>query len=263
MYQTHFHFKSQPFNEHAPPASLWLDERMQEGLARLEHWVQHTTLGLVTGPTGVGKSALLKRFLHELPKNRYEAIYCHFTHLNSSGLFKTIITQLGEPPRWGKERLFAQIREHAARIEGTLVLIVDEAHLLDGDTLTDLRLLVSSAVDTEPPLKILLVGQETLRATLKQVQHQALLNRIHVHHRLKPFSKEQTGRYLDIQMTQAGAAENLFDSSVKSLIHDFTGGLPRAINHLATTCLLQATARQVQRIDEAVFQQAAAELQLG
>jgi general secretion pathway protein A len=185
------------------------------------------------------------------------------THLNSSGLLKSIITQLGDQPRRGKERLFAQILEHAARTEGTLVLIVDEAHLLDGEALTDLRLLVSSAIDTAPPLKILLVGQETLRATLKQSQHQALLNRIHVHYRLKPLSKEQTSRYVDIQMKQAGAAEDVFDTSVKALIHDFTGGLPRAINHLATTCLLQATVRSVQRIDEAIFQQAAAEMQLG
>jgi general secretion pathway protein A len=144
-----------------------------------------------------------------------------------------------------------------------LLLIVDEAHLLDGEALTDLRLLISSAIDTAPPLKILLVGQETLRATLKQAQHQALLNRIHVHCRLKPFSKEQTGRYLDIQMKQAGGPEDVFDTSVKGLIHDFTGGLPRAINHLATACLLQATARNVQRIDETVFQQAATEMQLG
>jgi general secretion pathway protein A len=139
---------------------------------------------------------------------------------------------------------------------------MDEAHLLDGEALTDLRLLISSAIDVAP-LKILLVGQETLRATLKQSQHQALLNRIHVHYRLKPLSKEQTGRYIDIQMKQAGGPEDVFDHSVKELIHDFTGGLPRAINNLATACLLQATARNVQRIDEVLFQQAAGELQLG
>jgi general secretion pathway protein A len=236
---------------------------MQEGLARLNHLVEHATLGLVTGPTGVGKSALLKRFLHELSRQRYETVYCHFTHLNATGLLRTIITQLGEHPRRGKERLFAQILEHASRTECTLLLIVDEAHLLDGEALTDLRLLVSSAIDSAPPLKILLVGQETLRATLKQAQHQALLNRIHVHCRLKPFSKEQTGRYLDIQMKQAGGPEDVFDTAVKGLIHEFTGGLPRAINHLATACLLQATARNLQRIDETVFQQAAAEMQLG
>jgi general secretion pathway protein A len=262
MYHAHYHLKSQPFSEHAPAGSLWIDDRMQEGLARLNHLVEHATLGLVTGPSGVGKSALLKRFLHELSRQRHETVYCHLTHLNATGLLKMIISQLGEPPRRGKERLFAQILERAARTEGTLLLIVDEAQLLDGDALTDLRLLVSSALDTSPPLKILLVGQETLRATLRQSQHQALLNRIHVQYRLKPFSKEQTGRYLDVQMKQAGGPEDVFDGSVKGLIHDFTGGLPRAINHLATACLLQATARNLQRIDDSVFQQASTELQL-
>lgn len=263
MYQTHFRFQNQPFCEHASPTSLWVDDRMQEGLARLQHFLEHATLGMVTGPTGVGKSALLKRFLHELSRQRYEAVYCHLTHLNTTGLLKTIIAQLGEQPRRGKERLFQQILDHAAQQESTLVLLVDEAHLLDGEALTDLRLLVSSAIDTAPPLKILLVGQEPLRATLRQAHHQALLNRIHVHYRLKPFSKEQTSRYVDIQMKQAGAAEDIFDSSVKALIHDFTGGLPRAINHLATACLLQGAASNVQRIDETIFQHAVAEVQLG
>jgi general secretion pathway protein A len=79
---------------------------------------------------------------------------------------------------------------------------------------------------------------------------------------VKPFTKEQTGRYIDIQMKQAGGSEDVFDHSVKDLIHDFTGGLPRAINNLATACLLQATARNVQRIDETLFQQASSEFQL-
>ncbi len=263
MYQDHYHLKTQPFCEHAAATTLWADDRMKEGLARLKHLVENATLGLVTGPTGVGKSALLKRFLHELSRQQCESIYCHLTHLNSIGLLKTIVSKIGETPRRGKERLYAQILEHAGRSECKLLLVIDEAHLLDGEALTDLRLLVSSATDTAPPLKILLVGQETLRVTLRQSQHQALLNRIHVHYRIKPFSKEQSGHYIDFQMTKAGGPEDVFDNSVKELIHDFTGGLPRAINNLATACLLQATARNVQRIDEDLFRHASAEMQMG
>ena len=53
MYQTHYHLKTQPFSEHAAVSSLWLDDRIQEGLARLTYLVEHATLGLITGPTGV------------------------------------------------------------------------------------------------------------------------------------------------------------------------------------------------------------------
>lgn len=45
-------------------------------------------------------------------------------------------------------------------------------------------------------------------------------------------------------------------------IHDFTGGVSRQINNLATACLLQGTARKVMRIDDALFQQAVGEFQL-
>jgi general secretion pathway protein A len=232
MYQRHFKFTGQPFSEHAPAATLWRDVRMEEGLARLEHLVEHATVGLVTGASGVGKSALLRRFLHELSRPRCEAIYCHLTHLPATGMLKMLVTQLGEVPRYGKGRLFEQILQRAARSDGTLVLVLDEAHLLDSDALTDLRLLVSSAIDTAPP-----------------------------RYQLRPLSKDQTASYIDFQITQAGGSEKVFDHSVKVAIHDFTGGVPRQINNLATACLLQATARNVLRIDEELFGQAVAEFQ--
>ena len=161
MYQEHFKLKRQPFSEHAAVSALWIDQRMKEALTRLTFLVDHAALGLVTGPSGVGKSALLKCFLDKLPQ-RCEAVYCHLTHLPSSGLLKVLVGQMGEVPRRGKDRLFEQIYQAAKRVEGTLLLVIDEAHLLDGDALTDLRLLISSALDVAP-LKILLVGQHALR----------------------------------------------------------------------------------------------------
>ena len=117
-------------------------------------------------------------------------------------------------------------------------------------------------MDVRPPLKMLLVGQEPLRAALRRAQHADLANRISVRHHLRPLSREQTCRYIDYQLSQAGGDAKLFDDSVKTAIHDFTGGVPRQINNLATACLLQATARKVLRIDDALFQHAAGEFQL-
>jgi type II secretory pathway predicted ATPase ExeA len=68
--------------------------------------------------------------------------------------------------------------------------------------LVDLRLLVSSAVESAPPLKILLSGQESLR---------------------------QTHRYIDYQLAHSGGDTKIFDENVKDLIHEFTGGNPRSI----------------------------------
>ena len=94
--------------------------------------------------------------------------------------------------RRGRERIYEQILERAKRAEGTLLLVFDEAHLLDGDALTDLRLLISSALEVGPPLKMLLTGQDPLRAMLRRSRHAVLLNRISVRYQLRPLTKEQT-----------------------------------------------------------------------
>lgn len=262
MYLEHFQLRSQPFSEHAAATALWQDHRMKEGLARLEFLIGSGELGLITAPTGVGKSALVKRFLAGLKPQQCEAVYCHLAHLPSSGLLKFIVTQLGEPPRRGKDRLYEQILERAERAEGTLLLIFDEAHLLTSESLTDLRLLISSALDVGPPLKILLVGQDALRGTMKRAQHADLLNRVSVRYQLRPLSKPQTSQYVDFQISQAGGDVKIFGDEVKELLHDFTGGVPRAINNLAIACLLQGTAAKLAHVDEEVFHQAASEFQL-
>lgn len=152
--------------------------------------------------------------------------------------------------------------ERAERVEGTLLLILDEAHLLSSEVLTDLRQLINSALDVRPPLKILLVRQKPPRVKLRQAQHADLVNRISLRYQLRPLSREQTGHYIDLQLSQAGGDAKLFDDSVKTSIHDFIGGVPRQTNNLATACLLQATVRKVVRLDDELFGQAAGEFQL-
>ena len=205
---------------------------------------------------------LLKRFLHELSGPQWEPVYLHLTHLPAAGLLKLLVTKLGEVPRRGKDRLFGQILDKAQQAEGALVVILDEAHLLGADSLTDIRLLVSSALDDSPPLKVVLAGQESLRHTLRQSLHAALLNRIAVRHHLSPLGKEETVTYIDFQLKGAGSSEKLFDEEAKHLIHDYSGGILRQINNLATACLLQAASQKAPHVSQAILQQTLGEFQL-
>jgi general secretion pathway protein A len=142
------------------------------------------------------------------------------------------------------------------------LIIFDEAHLLNLDALIDIRLLISSAIDDAPPLKVILVGQEPLRQTLRQSSQAALLSRISVRHHLPSLTKVQTVAYIDFQLKQAGGSEKLFEDATKGMIHDYSGGIPRQINNLATACLLAATAENVSRVTEAILQKTLTEFQL-
>jgi general secretion pathway protein A len=117
MFLSHFKFTSQPFAERAAADALWPDERMQQGLARLRYVAEHGTVGLVTGASGVGKSALLKRFMHELSGPGWQPVYLHLTHLPAAGMLKLLVGKLDEVPRRGKDRLFEQILAKARQAE--------------------------------------------------------------------------------------------------------------------------------------------------
>jgi general secretion pathway protein A len=262
MFTTHFKMTTQPFLENTAAQHILKDERVSEGLARLTYLASHGTLAVLTGPTGVGKSSLIKLFLSSLSGNRFQPAYVYLTHVAGNGLLKLIVSALGEAPRHSKDRLFLQILEKAQQSEPSTVLVLDEAHLIGSESLVDLRLLVSALAEERPPLKMVLSGQESLRDQLKRSCHAALVHRISVRYHIAPMSSQQTAAYIDHHMTTAGAGPKVFEPEAKTLIHDYAGGLPRQVNNIATACLINAAAGNLAKIDEPLVNQTIAEFQL-
>ena len=262
MFLNHFKLNDHPFQERPPVEWILNDNRISQSLARLDYFASQGTLALVIGQTGVGKSTLLRLFIQNLAKNRYRPVYLHFTGIPSSGLLRLIVTQLGESPRRGKDHLFVQILDRTAKGDLSTLLIIDEAHLIDPQALTDLRLLVSSALDTEVPLKILLSGQEPLARLLARASLSDLVNRITVRCHLAALTKDQTASYIDSRMRCAGSHDKVFESEAKSLIHDYASGIPRLINNIATACLINAAARNLNKINEPLVTETMAEFRL-
>ncbi|MFO7906555.1 MAG: hypothetical protein ACQESR_06875 [Planctomycetota bacterium] len=63
-------------------------------------------------------------------------------------------------------------------------------------------------------------------------------------------------------MKQAGGSEKLFEDATKGMIHDYSGGVPRQINNLATGCVLAAAAENGSRVTEAILQKTLTKFQL-
>lgn len=248
MFLEHFSMSDHPFAERTPADRLFEDERMAEGLARLQYFTHSGSLALITGHTGVGKSSLVRIFLQTLSRTRFQPVYLYLSQVGSIGILKLIVTALGEVPKRGKERLYLQIFERVQNTELTTILVLDEAQLLDSDALTDIRLLVSSQESDK--LKIVLAGQETLRDQLRRSRHHDLAHRLAVRYHVPPLTAEGTAQYIDQQLRRVGSNEKLFDSVAKKLIHDYSTGLPRQINNLATACLIHAAIKGEKRITE-------------
>jgi general secretion pathway protein A len=260
VFCNHFKITEQPFCERTPIERISKDERIKQSMARLQYFLSNGTIALITGQTGVGKSSLIKLFLHSLEgTNSYSPVYLHITDLRATSLLRLIVSGLGEKPKHTKGLIFSQITEISKNSQSKVLLVIDEAHLLTAEALTDLRLLVSSALDEKPLMKIVLSGQEILRQMLKRPALADLLHRISIYCNLIALTKFQTACYLDHQLNSVGASEKIFDKDVKELIHDYSGGLPRQINNIATACLINAAIQQSQRVDQKIFSQAISE----
>lgn len=261
MFLNHFSLNAHPFAEKPPIQWLQRDPRVEQALARLKFFEQQGAIALILGQTGLGKSSLIRLFINELPQNRYHPIYLHLTPISANAFLRLIVTKLGEKPKMGKDRMMLQILERIQKNEKCTFLIIDEAHLIDPGTLTDLRLLISS-IDEQIPLKIVLCGQENLRDILKRSSHTDLVHRITLRFSLHALSKEQTTAYIDSRITLAGGVHKIFDPEAKDLIHDYTGGVPRQINNVATACLINAASRNLKKINEPLVNETMTEFHL-
>ena len=261
MFLNHFALTAHPFAEKPPIEWLLRDERIDQALARLKFFEQEGAIALIIGQTGLGKSSLLRLFIHELPHNRYHPVYLHLTPLNANAFLRLIVTKLGEKPLMGKDRMLLQILDRINLNDKCTLFIIDEAHLIDPKILTDLRLLISF-IDEDISLKILLCGQESLNQILKRSSYADLVHRITLQFVMHPYSTEKTDAYIDYRITKAGGSNKIFEPEAKNLIHDYTGGVPRQINNVATACLINAAARGLNKITEALVNETMTELHL-
>ncbi len=262
MYLNHFKMKTHPFTEPAPLDMILQDQRISEALARLDYLATQGTIGLLTGPAGVGKSSVLRLFLHGLSANRYRPVYLHLTHVNANALLRLLVMGLGEVPARGREKLLVQILQCADKTEACTLLVIDEAHLLEADSLIDLKLLANAGLKDRAPVKILLCGQDTLRTQLRRQCHADLAQRISVQARLFALTADQTAAYINYQMTAAGSSDRIFAVEAQSMIYEYSGGIPRKINNAATACLMNAAARNLTVINEELVNQTMSELHL-
>lgn len=262
MFFNHFHMQDNPFAENPPAEWLLTDERFEQALARLDFFSAQGAFALIMGQTGVGKSTLLRLFTRTLLPNRFHRLYVHQTSINPGAFLRMIVVGLGESPRLGKDRLLLQITDKIQASEIDTLLVIDEAHLLAAQTLTDLRLLVNTGLEKRLPLKIILCGQEPIGDLLKRSAHADLVHRISVRVRLHSLSKAQTSAYMDHRLRCAGASDKLFDPEAKALIHDYAGGIPRQINNIATGCLIQAAANNAKTINDQIVNDTIADFQI-
>ena len=106
----------------------------------------------------------------------------------------------------------------------------------------------------------LLVGQPTLRRTMKLAVLAALEQRTALRYAMPPMTTAETTSYVSHHLNLAGRPDQLFTEDALNLIHTTSRGYPRAVNNLALQSLVAAFAASKNLVDETATRSAVSEV---
>jgi type II secretory pathway predicted ATPase ExeA len=252
MILDHFGFTRYPFVNSTSPEALYRSQAFQEASKRLEFLLSlQEGIGVLTAEPGVGKSTLLKHFFSDTQSEHYVVLNYAFTTLSAHGLMTSLIRRAGLRPMRFKCEMVLELTEWFSSSSRIPVLVLDEAQGLPDATLEDLRLLTSSG-----SLILILSGQLPLRDRLSQPANYSLDQRIVVSYAMPPLSRLETGEYISLRLKAAGLQEEIIDEKALDLIFEYTQGVARKINRLATSAMIEAATRKKKFVDERMVQNA-------
>ena len=211
-----------------------------------------------------GKTVAVRGALAGIDASRHTVIYLGNPTVGARGLYSSIVSTLGGIPRFHRASLIPQAQDALAIEEHErgrrVVLVLDEAHLLDAEQLEGLRLLTNADMDSHAPFACLLVGQPTLRRRIRLGAFAALDQRVALRYAMTGMEAAETADYVVHHLRIAGRSDTLFSDDALALIHQVSRGLPRAVNNLAVQSLVAAFAESKAIVDESSARAAVTEV---
>lgn len=169
--------------------------------------------------------------------------------------YKGLLDQLGLESRFYRGDSKRQLQQEIEVIRGIqrkkVVCILDEAHLLEKETLEEFRFLLNYRFDSMSPMALVLVGQTELwENKLKLQRYAAIRQRIDMYCTLPHLDRSETEQYIASHMDYSGCGQEIFTTKALDEIHKASAGIPRMINRVCEKALMYAFQNQKRLIDD-------------
>lgn len=253
MIRSYFGWERTPFTREIETRHLHRSKRFEECVARLQYMVMTRSIGCVTGEIGSGKSTAVRSLKDQLDANKYRFMYVSDASLKPRDFYRELLHHFGLPPKFlrseAKRQLQHLIWDLYENQQKVAVIVVDEAHLLSGEMLQEIRFLTNFQMDSVSPLALLLIGQPELQATLQLRVFKPITQRMNVRFHLEGLSTQECRDYIEHQLSVAGSTHPVFTTEAMDAIYAHTRGISREINNVCTAALLDAVLRKDKLVD--------------
>jgi general secretion pathway protein A len=237
-----------PFGELSTEA--WLETTTgQRAWALLQQTATFRSVMLLSGPNGVGKSALVHRWLATLDQRLFAPLLLTQATLSGSGVLSALTAKLGKEARGQRALNLSQIESALLELGKVVPLIIlDDAQNLAYGSLEEVRLLLGLNLAEPPAFGLVLIGDEYLLGALRLRQHRSLYSRIASSFTLSPWTPAQVGQYVQQSLAAVGITRPVLEPAALNLLTSASGGLARSLCLLARAAWIEAASAGLQNI---------------
>ena len=254
MYREYWGLEQRPFDNTPDPTFLYKSPETMEVYARLLYALRSNSGAIMlTGDSGCGKTLMTRALIQDLDASSSEFALLTSPYKQPLDFLREILYQLGE------NEVAEDHAQIVHRLNGYLydnfsagketAIIVDEGQLLaDPQMFEQLRLLLNFQLNDAFLLTLVLVGQPQLAQQV--MEHPQLDERLSARAVLRPFAREEVGKYVEHRLNVAGRKDPIFSHAALELVAQYSGGIPRRINQICDICLVIAFSRKVESVEE-------------
>lgn len=254
MYEDYWQLATAPFAYATSDDAYFPSEAHDGALLKFRYAVDaQRGAAAMVGPSGVGKSLLMRRLTAELAADERPVIEILFPQMSSRELLAYLAAKLSDEcgeinsADQAVRRIETSLAEFARRNQRPIVVIDDAQVLEEAGALDTLRLLLNFTTDQRPALTLLLVGQLPLLSAIARTP--ALEDRIAVKTLLRSFTLDESAAYIEHRLRAAGAEREIFTPSALEKAHFLAEGSPRKLNRLCDLALLVGFANQQAQVE--------------
>jgi type II secretory pathway predicted ATPase ExeA len=197
-------------------------------------------LFLLMGEIGTGKTTLCRYLQRTLPSGfRFGQISNPF--VSPREFEEQIQRELGLAEEASRRDFFRTLGEHLFaehRAGRTVVLLIDEGHLISLELFDHILILSNIQHDGVHLLQIILAGQPELQEILKRPRFASLNQRISTRIFLTGLNRLETGAYINHRLSLVPTRIPVaFGEDALTAVWKGSGGIPRLINHICERVL--------------------------
>ena len=248
---SYYGFSAMPFSKQITVENILESASFKEASGMLSLGVNQEDVLLLTGDIGVGKSVVLRSFLHTIDPQRFVPVYVRGPHLAISEIYKTVLAGLHIHPPYSKTVAKLTFFKTIPELKKKPVIIIDDAQEMLDSTFTELKSLMNFELDSKNMVTLILSGQHELLHRLRMQHMASLCQRIKLWVTMHAFTCEETVRYIDHHTKLAGNPNQIFSEAAKAEIYKLSQGVPRKINVVCYNSLLKGAMEKRSVIDTA------------